>query len=305
MPELRAGIDLGGTKIEVIVLDASEEVFRQRASTPSTSYVNILQALFDLHQAAKVALAVSDLKLGIAMPGSFTDDGLVKNANTCCLNGQPFQKDLEMLLGQPVAVMNDANLFALSEAVDGAAANASVVFGLILGTGVGGGLIINKNIVQGVNRIAGEWGHNALSAGSPVSSRLPRPCYCGLTNCVETYLSGAGLLQTYLELKREDAEAEALSVEMLVDLEVKGDVAAKKALQLYSLQVAAAVATVINIVDPDVIVLGGGLSNLAHLAERVQSQLLPFVFSDTIKTAVVSNKFGDSSGVRGAAWLCD
>ena len=304
MPKLKAGIDLGGTKIEIIVLDESLEVYRKRISTPS-NYTQILQAIVTLHQTAKSVLAVGSLPLGVGMPGALTDQGLLKNANTVCLNGQRFQADIESLLGHRVAVMNDANLFALSEAVDGAAAFGNSVFGVILGTGVGGGWVLNKTLLQGCNRIAGEWGHNPMSALAPFVTAQARPCYCGLNNCVETFLSGAGLRQTYKEFVGLHGDELSPSVEEIADLYQQGDVNAQQVLNVYARQAASALAAVINIVDPDIIVLGGGLSNLPNLAENIHKQLLPFVFSDSLKTLVVRNRHGDSSGVRGAAWLCD
>ncbi|NRB40083.1 MAG: ROK family protein [Pseudomonadales bacterium] len=299
MSEFRAGIDLGGTKIEIIVLKVGVEVFRQRVATPSDSYEKILQAIVQLHADAKAGLGLAELRLGIGLPGAFTEQGRVKNSNTVCLNGRDFKSDLQALLKQPLLLMNDANLFALSEAVDGAAAKGDIVFGVILGTGVGGGLIINKSIISGANRIAGEWGHNVMSALAPVASKNPRLCYCGLNNCVETYLSGAGLSQSFVELGGGNITAKHIA-----ELYLTGHTVAVCAMALYIRQAAAALAGVINVLDPEVIVLGGGLSNIPGLAKRIEAALLPFVFSDTLNTKVLKNIHGDSSGVRGAAWLC-
>ena len=305
MTELRAGIDLGGTKIEIIVLDGGLQIYRQRVATPAPSYDDILDAIQSLHEQARQALAVSELPLGIGMPGALTKSGHVKNSNTQCLNGLAFQRDIEALMQQPVKVMNDANLFALSEAVDGAARDAAIVFGLILGTGVGGGLIVNRRVIIGPNSIAGEWGHNPLSPLAPRACQDSRPCYCGLSDCVETFLSGAGLLKTYTELAGQAVRAldDIVSVESIVQQSQAGDELAIKALQLYVQQLACALAAVINILDPDAIVLGGGLSNIPALVQRVKAELQPYVFSDTVNTLLINNCHGDSSGVRGAAWL--
>ncbi len=295
---MRAGIDLGGTKTEIIVLDNGLEVYRQRQATPADDYPSLLQSLVRLFHQAKMDLQQTHLSLGLGMPGALTPDGRIKNANTHCLNGQYLQRDLQALLNQPVALMNDANLFALSEAVDGAGQTLDSVFGVILGTGVGGGWVFKQSIVLGANSIAGEWGHNEMPARCLRASPNKRSCYCGKVDCIETFLSGAGLRQSYIELAGESA-----SVEAIVDCAAQGQREAIKALALYSQQLAAALSMVVNIVDPDVIVLGGGLSNIPQLAEQTEKQLGNYVFSEAVITPVRKNRHGDSSGVRGAAWL--
>lgn len=308
-PCYRLGIDLGGTKIELIVLKDAQEIFRQRIATPQL-YQDIVCSVGALVQEACSACCMDEgsWTVGIGMPGALTDKGRVKNANTVCLNGQPFVRDIETQLGVRVNVMNDANCFALSESVDGAGANKKVVFGVIIGTGVGGGIVIDQLPLHGANAIGGEWGHIPISERAPVSSLQKRPCYCGQFNCVETFLSGQGLLQTYHEIflaHRDSAKAleKGFDVKALVALSQTGDAVALKALSLYVEQLAANLASVINIVDPDVIVLGGGLSNIPALAEDVFAVLGRYVFSDSVKTQVLKNSHGDSSGVRGAAWL--
>ena len=293
---LRLGIDLGGSKIETAVLDAQHQlVYRHRVATPQGDYQATLAQIV-----AQVALAEAQLgqpcSVGIGTPGSPSAlDGHMKNCNSTCLNQQPLQADIETLLGREVRIANDANCFALSEAVDGAAAEASLVFGVILGTGVGGGLVVNKRLLQGANNIAGEWGHN------PITHRhgLPdRQCYCGRTNCVETFLSGPGLAATYCYFSGERESAKTIEA-----LASQGDKKALQSLDIYQQQLAAALAQVINVFDPDVIVLGGGMSNASSLYQTIPELWQSHVFSDHIATQLLSPKFGDASGVRGAAWL--
>jgi fructokinase len=295
------GVDLGGTKTELLVIDDGVECFRHRLPTPSHNYALILQTIAQLFQQALSELNLSDIKkIGLAMPGALTAQGLVKNSNTVVLNGRPFVQDLEELLKLQVMVMNDANCFALSEATDGAAKNAATVFGVILGTGVGGGLVVNGNALIGANSIAGEWGHNPMPP-SPRTSANTRACYCGKQNCIETFLSGRGFMQSYAEL---GGTAKQQTVEQLFKLpSASTDTLLEKMLDIYSEQLAASLALVINIVDPGYIVLGGGLSNIDALYSKVAAFLPRYVFSDSVKTKVVKNKYGDSSGVRGAAWL--
>jgi fructokinase len=297
MPDLRLGIDLGGTKIEVIVLEQGIEAFRKRIPTPAHSYPEIIKAIAALIVECRQQFG-SGLSVGIGMPGALTADGLVKNSNTVCMNGKPFQQDLEMALQQSVRIMNDANCFTLSESVDGAAANGNAVFGVILGTGVGGGIVIQKSPLLGCNSIAGEWGHNPLPSTAPRISTENRLCYCGKVNCVETFLCGKGLAQTYFEMTGVQATSTAIG-----QLAQQQDAEAIKACCIYTQQLAASLATVINVLDPDVIVLGGGVSNLPMLAENTQALLPQYVFSNVVNTRVVRNQHGDSSGVRGAAWL--
>lgn len=266
----RIGIDLGGTKTEAIALDAAgRAVFRKRVPTVRGDYGATLATIKALVDEA------GEGSVGVGIPGALSHaSGLVKNANSTWLIGKPLQHDLERTLGREVRIANDANCFALSEATDGAGAGAQVVFGVILGTGVGGGVVVRGRIVEGANSIAGEWGHNPLPL--PRAEDMPlRPCYCGRAGCVETYLSGPAL-------ERDGGEA---------------------ALELYCERLARALAGVINILDPDVIVLGGGLSNIDRLYARVPELWGAQVFSDDIRTRLLRHAHGDSSGVRGAAWL--
>lgn len=296
MQRERIGIDLGGTKTEIIVLAENGVKWRKRSPTPASSSQAITDNIASLvREAWRVAPAAP---VGIAMPGAITAQGLVKNSNTVCLNGKPFQREVEQALACPVRMMNDANCFTLSEAVDGAAMDVATVWGVIIGTGVGGGLVIDKKLLQGANAIAGEWGHNALCLRAPRAGDSPRRCYCGKTDCVETYLCGKGLSQTCQEMYGWSADGWQLAAAI-----EQGDARARQLLSFYAEQMAASLAVMINIVDPDKIVLGGGLSNLPQLADAVQSRLPGYVFSPTIATRVVSNKHGDASGVRGAAWL--
>ncbi|MBV8031678.1 MAG: ROK family protein [Betaproteobacteria bacterium] len=269
---VRVGIDLGGTKIEAIALDPSgREVFRKRVASPRDVYEDTVNAIVALALEAEQA-AGTPASVGVGIPGSLSRaTGLVKNANSTWLNGRPLKQDLEARLGREVRIENDANCFAVSEAVDGAGAGAEIVFGVILGTGVGGGIAIRGEAITGINAIAGEWGHNALPL--PQAEDLPlRPCYCGRAGCIETYLSGPAM--------QRDAN-----------------------LELYCRRLARSLAMVINILDPDVIVLGGGVSNVDALYEAVPKLWLGHVFSDRVATRLVRAKYGDSSGVRGAAWL--
>ena len=298
--DLRIGIDLGGTKVELAALDPTGGVrLRRRVPTPAGDYDATLAAV-----AALVADAERELgaraTVGIATPGALSRvDGRVKNANSTCLNGRDLQRDLEQRLARPVRIANDANCFALSEAIDGAARDAEVVFGVILGTGVGGGLVVRRRVIEGANSIAGEWGHNALPLPEPGDLPLP-PCYCGRSGCVETYLSGPGLAADHARVTGERLAAEEIGARAH-----RGDAACEATLARYERRLARALANVINIVDPDAIVLGGGLSNLARLYERVPKLWGAHVFSDAVRTRLVGPLHGDSSGVRGAAWLWD
>jgi fructokinase len=295
---LRIGIDLGGTKIEAIALDAAGAVrLRRRVPTPVGDYDAILAAVAGLVDDTERELGEQGT-VGIATPGALSaSTGLIKNSNSTVLNGKPLDRHLASRLGRPVRLENDANCFALSEAVDGAAADARVVFGVILGTGVGGGLVIGKSLVSGRNRIAGEWGHNPLPWAR--EDECPgAPCYCGRTGCIETFLSGAGLLREY---RRRGGSA--VTAEDIPTAAASGDTEASAALDHYEDRLARSLASLVNIVDPDAIILGGGLSNIARLYERVPPLLERYAFSDAIDTPVRRAKHGDSSGVRGAAWL--
>ena len=295
---MRLGIDLGGTKIEIIALDDSgEELLRRRVPTPGGNYTAILQAIAMLVVDAESELGQRGA-LGIGTPGSLSRaTGLLKNSNSVALNGQSILQDLESLLQRKVQISNDANCFALSEATDGAAAGASVVFGVILGTGVGAGIVVNGRVLTGPNGIAGEWGHNPLPW--PQAHELPGPqCYCGKQGCIETFLSGLGMMRLH-----ERETGASLSAEEIVAHAEQGDAACERSLQTYENRLARSLAHVINILDPDVIVLGGGMSNTERLYTHVPDLWGRWVFSDRVDTKLVKNQFGDSSGVRGAAWL--
>lgn len=295
----RFGIDLGGTKIELLALDtAGSERWRRRVATPSGDYVATLEAITGLIAAAEHDLGGSG-SVGIATPGALSRlTGRIKNANSTCLNDQPLVQDLERLLARPVRIANDANCFALSEATDGAAAGAEVVFGVILGTGVGGGIVVNGRALEGANAIAGEWGHNPLPQLTEPERRADLACYCGRRHCVETWLSGPGLAADHLRVS-----GEALSAQQIAARADGGDPTAQATLGRYAERLARALAGVINILDPDVIVLGGGLANIRRLYDDVPLLWARHVFSDHIATRLVPPRHGDSSGVRGAAWL--
>ena len=298
---MRIGIDLGGTKIEAIALDGDgAAAFRQRRPTPRNDYEGTIEAIAGLVLEAEAAVGRAGT-VGIGMPGAISPaTGLVKNANSTWLNGRRLQPDLESRLGRKVRLANDANCFALSEASDGAAAGASVVFGAILGTGCGGGFVVNGRVLTGPNAVAGEWGHNPLPW--PRDGESPGPsCYCGKSGCLETFISGPGLARDYAG--RAELEPGAADAGQIVRRAARGDRAAEAALERYAHRLARGLATVINLIDPDAIVLGGGLSNVALLYEAVPRLLPEFVFSDRVTTRLARPAHGDSSGVRGAAWL--
>ncbi|MGH9329224.1 MAG: ROK family protein [Vicinamibacterales bacterium] len=306
---MRIGIDLGGTKIEGVALaDEGRELARRRVATPRDDYEGTLSAIAalaaDLERSAASARAgsKSQVTVGVGIPGSISRaSGLVKNANSTWLNGRPLDRDLQARLVRPVRVANDANCFALSEAADGAGAGARVVFGVIIGTGTGGGVVVNGAVVEGPNRIAGEWGHNPMPW--PEAGECPGPpCYCGRTGCIETFLSGPGLARDHGHGSPR-ITAERLSAEEIAARAEAGEPAATATLARYHARMARALAGVINVLDPDVIVLGGGLSHIDSLYTRVPQLWGRFVFSDTVETRLVKAKHGDTSGVRGAAWL--
>ncbi|MDX9994685.1 MAG: ROK family protein [Rhodocyclaceae bacterium] len=275
---MRFGIDLGGTKTEIVALaDDGSELLRERVPTPRGDYAATVATIAGLVRQAeeKVGAGGTVASVGVGIPGAESRvTGLIKNANSTWLIGQPLRADLEAALGRPVRLANDANCFTLSEAVDGAAKGAEVVFGVILGTGVGGGIVVRGEVLAGANAIAGEWGHNPMPGEEPVRPR----CYCGRCGCIETFLSGPALA-------------------------ADGGAGDEAALQRYERRLARALAQVVNILDPDVVVLGGGVSNLDRLYDRVPRLWGEWVFSDHVATRLVRNKHGDSSGVRGAAWL--
>jgi fructokinase len=294
---VKIGIDLGGTKIEAVALDGAKELTpRKRIGTPR-NYPGTIAAIAALVREIEAETGRTGT-VGIGIPGTASaETGLVKNANSTWLIGKPLQADLERELDRKIALANDANCFAVSEAVDGAAQDARVVFGVILGTGVGGGLVIDRRALGGAYGIAGEWGHNSLPWPQP--DELPGPpCYCGKSGCVETFLSGPGFERDY-----ERTSGNRMSARDIVAGALAGDSAAAAALTRYEDRLARSLAVMINICDPDVIVLGGGMSNTPGLADRVRQLLSKYVFSDTVVTRIVRNKHGDSSGVRGAAWL--
>ena len=295
---MRIGIDLGGTKIEGVALDREGSVVaRRRVATPQGDYDGTVRAMADLVAHLEQQSGGSG-SVGIAMPGILSPvTGLVKNANSVCLNGHPLDRDLETALERPVRIENDANCFALSEASDGAAAGRGCVFGVILGTGTGGGVVLNGLVLRGRNAVGGEWGHNPLPWPEPGEWPGER-CYCSRTGCIETFLSGPGLARDY---ERETGQPTD-SVEVVRRAET-GEPAAARCLDRYTNRLARSLASIINVLDPDAIVLGGGLSSIGRLYMDVPRQWSQYVFSDRVATEILPPKFGDSSGVRGAAWL--
>ena len=295
---IRIGIDLGGTKIEAIALDdQGRERLRRRRPTPQGDYEATLAAVATLVAEAETELGES-ASVGIGTPGALSRaTGLLKNSNSVCLNGQPLLQDLETRLDRPLRLANDANCFALSEATDGAAAGAEIVFGVIVGTGTGAGIVVNGQALTGINAIAGEWGHNPLPW--PADSERPGPaCYCGKHGCLETFLSGPGMARDYAATTGTRLEAETI-----VARAEGGETAALATLERYEDRMARGLAHVINILDPDVIVLGGGMSNVERLYRTVPKRWGEYVFSDRVDTRLTPPRHGDSSGVRGAAWL--
>jgi fructokinase len=296
----RIGIDLGGTKIEAVALAADGgERHRRRVATPAHDYAAILESVRALVLEAERAVgARASVGVGVGTPGALSPtSGLLRNSNTACLNGKPLDRDLARAIGRPVRIANDANCFALSEATDGAGAGAAVVFGVILGTGTGGGVVVNQRVLGGHNAVAGEWGHNALPWADAEERAFPR-CYCGKQGCVETFLSGAGLVRTYAA-----HDAPSLTARDVAERAARGEPAARAALDRYLDRLARALSTVINVLDPDVVVLGGGLSGIDALARELPERLNAYVFSDGVTTRVARALHGDASGVRGAAWL--
>jgi fructokinase len=295
---LRIGVDLGGTKIEAIGVDADSVVkSRHRVATPRHDYAATLEAI-----AALVATVEADCggraPVGVGIPGAISPaTGLIKNANSTWLNGKPLLADLGARLARPVRLANDANCFALSEATDGAAAGARVVFGAILGTGAGGGVVIDGRVLTGINGVAGEWGHNPLPW--PDASESPGPeCYCSRRGCLELFVSGHGLARDHRERTGEDTVAESI-----VSRAAGGDAACEASLRRYEDRLARGLATVINLVDPDVIVLGGGMSSVTRLYTAIPALWTQYVFSDRVDTRLVPPRHGPASGARGAAWL--
>lgn len=294
---MKIGIDLGGTKTEIAAFDeAGAELLRHREPTPANDYTATLALIAKLISDAERTLGTA-ATIGIGTPGALSPStGLMRNSNSTCLNQKPLRIDVQRVLGREVRLANDANCFALSEARDGAAAGAASVFGVILGTGVGGGIVISGRVVDGPNAIAGEWGHNPLPW--PEDDERPgAPCYCGKRGCIETFLSGPGLVRDYAQ-----GHSASLSAEEIVARSASEE-AAGQALLRYENRLARALASVINVLDPQVIVLGGGLSNIEQLYTNIPKLWGKWVFSDVVRTRLVHNAHGDSSGVRGAAWL--
>ena len=295
---IRIGIDLGGTKTEIIALDdRRNELLRRREPTPSNDYEATLALIARLVRETESTIGKRG-SVGIGAPGALSPaTRRIRNSNSTCLNGRPLKEDLERALAREVRIENDANCFALSEAIDGAARKFPSCFGVILGTGVGGGVVIDGRLVQGAHAIAGEWGHNPLPW--PEADELPGPpCYCGRRGCIETFLSGPGLSRDH-----EAVTGEKLSAEAIVERAANGDDDASRSLARYENRLARGLASVINILDPHVIVLGGGLSNIERVYANVPRAWGQWVFSDVVRTRLACNDHGDSSGVRGAALL--
>ncbi|MCE9618686.1 MAG: ROK family protein [Planctomycetes bacterium] len=297
----RIGVDLGGTKIEAAVVDSSGSViWNERVATPSGDYEATLKAIVELVSRARpVAGAVAGV--GIGTPGSENPTtGLHRNANSTCLNGKPLRADLERRLGLRVRTANDANCFALSEAIDGAAKGASVVFGVILGTGCGGGIVVHGKVLGGANGIAGEWGHTALP--NPDDEERSRPaCWCGRTGCLEQFLSGSAVEMDHAL----GAKSKRIPLTRIAALAEEGDPGATATIDRWIHRMGRAFAGIINVLDPDAIVLGGGASLVAGLPGRLPAAIRPHIFADAWSTPILPARFGDASGVRGAAWLCD
>ena len=297
---MRLGVDLGGTKIEIVGLAADgRELLRRRIATPQGDYRATLTAIAGLVAEAEAELGQTG-SVGIGIPGAESlRSGLIKNANSTCLIGQPLRHDLQTLLRREVRLANDANCFALSEAIDGAGRDVETVFGVILGTGVGGGIVIRRQVLVGANAIAGEWGHNPLPRLAAADQPAP-DCYCGHRGCIETYLSGPGLTADHARHTAETLDAASIECRAAA-----GDTACEATLRRYEDRLGRALAGVINILDPQVIVLGGGLSNMQRLYRHLPACCAPYVFSDAVDTRFLPPVHGDSSGVRGAAWLWD
>jgi fructokinase len=295
---MRLGIDLGGTKIEIIALDDGRELLRERVATPHSDYDRTILAMRDLVLSAETKLARRG-SVGVAIPGAISPKtGLVKNANSTRLIGHPLDRDLGVALARPVRVANDANCFVLSEASDGAAAGAAIVFGIIVGTGCGGGVCVDGRVLTGAHAIAGEWGHNPLPSPSPHEIAVAPKCYCGRVNCIESWISGTGLSADFKRRAGRDATADAIAA-----FAASGDLVAQAVMEDFYDRFARCVAGIVNILDPDAIVIGGGLSNIDALYSELPPRVESYAFTPEGRTRIVKNLHGDSSGVRGAAWL--
>lgn len=295
---MRFGVDLGGTKIEIAALGEDGQIrYRERIATPRADYRSILHAIAELVRGAENALGCSG-SLGVGIPGAPSiRTGLVKNANSTALIGHPIDADLSALLGRRVRAANDANCFVLSEATDGAARDARTVFGIIAGTGIGGGLCVNGQLVEGAHRIAGEWGHNPLPTTDP--AEVPGPsCYCGRRGCIETWISGPALARQFAHATGRDLTPADIAIAAQ-----RGNPSAEAIMSMFLDRFARAVASLVNVLDPDVIVLGGGLSNIDRLVQELPARVESHAFAPEGPTRIVRNLHGDSSGVRGAAWL--
>lgn len=294
---MRIGVDLGGTKIEAVAMAPDGRILLRRRVPSPRRYEDTVEAVAALVESLETEVGARGT-VGVGIPGALSPEtGVVKNANSTWLIGRPLDRDLEARLGRPVRLENDANCFALSEARDGAAAGAGVVFGVILGTGVGGGIVMDGRVLSGRQHIAGEWGHNPLPW--PTDDERPGPpCYCGQRGCIETFLSGPGMVRDH-----RSATGEERTTFEIAAAAAQGAREARATVDRYIDRLTRALATVVNILDPDVVVLGGGMSNLDGLADAVEAALPRWVFTDIVKTRVVRNRHGDSSGVRGAAWL--
>ena len=300
MSSTRIGVDLGGTKIECVALTADGEIAElRRVATPASSYEDVIRAIADVVAEVEAGVGQGRLRVGLGTPGSVSPfSGLLRNSNAVHMNGRPFLADLtEALAGRPLRIENDANCFAMSEAADGAAAGARIVFGVIIGSGVGGGVVVDGQVLSGANGVAGEWGHNKLPGPSADEAAAP-PCWCGRQGCLETWLSGRALAADHLR-----HTGAALTGPEIAAAAAEGEEAATATLSRYADRLGRACASVVNLIDPDVIVLGGGVSNIAGLPEMAAAAMRDHVFSDDILTRIVANRHGDSSGVRGAAWL--
>jgi fructokinase len=296
---MRLGLDIGGTKMEAVVLDErGTVVYRERYPTPKESYQAFLRGIVEVITLARAAIS-SPLSIGLGIPGTVdSQTGLVKNSNILVLNQQPFARELEAILGQPVAITNDANCFTLSEAMDGSGKGYDVVFGVILGTGCGGGISINQRVISGPNACSGEWGHNALPHYTASTDGDGVACYCGQQNCIENFISGSGLERQYYESVKQHSNV----LQIMKQVE-SGEAQSIRLWLRFQDQLARSLAGIINMLDPDVIVIGGGLSNIRSLYDGLQERVAKYVFGNHCCTPIVAATHGDSSGVRGAAWL--
>jgi fructokinase len=295
---MRIGIDLGGTKIEIIALDGGRELLRERIATPHSDYDRTILAMRDLVRSAEAKLARRG-SVGVAIPGTISPKtGLVKNANSTKLIGHPLDRDLAAALERPVRVANDANCFVLSEASDGAATGSDIVFGIIVGTGCGGGICVGGRVLTGAHAITGEWGHNPLPSPTAQEIAVSPKCYCGRSNCIEAWISGTGLSADFKRRAKRDATTHDIAA-----LAASGDAIARAVMEDFYDRFARAVAAIVNILDPDTIVIGGGLSNIDTLYSQLPPRVESYAFTPEGRTRIVKNAHGDSSGVRGAAWL--